>query len=100
MQEQEKQMIQSLSEQWDWRNTDRTHLREWQDERLRALLHELDTNLFYRDKFNAAGFTMAEVRGVSDLDRLPFTTKNELAAEQLAHPPYGRLLTYPLSHYR
>ena len=93
-------MTQSLSERWDWRNTDRTHLREWQDERLRALLRELDSNLFYRDKFNAAGFTKAEVRGVSDLDGLPFTTKGELAAEQLAHPPYGRLLTYPLAHYR
>ena len=97
-------MIQSLSdqraEQWEWRNTDRTHLREWQNERLRALLRELAANPFYQEKFAAAGLAMADVREVSDLDKLPFTTKGELAAEQIAHPPYGRLLTYPLSHYR
>src|SRR5262249_57635159 len=43
---------------------------------------------------------MAEARGAADLSGLPFTTKSELAAEQFEHPPYGRLLTYPLSRYR
>lgn len=31
--------------------------------------------------------------------RLPFTTKAELAADQLAHPPYGSNLTYQQSEY-
>src|SRR5262245_43230498 len=60
----------------------------------------LSTNQFYREKFGFAGMKMAEARGTQDLSGLPFTTKSELAAEQLEHPPYGRLLTYPLSRYR
>jgi phenylacetate-CoA ligase len=31
---------------------------------------------------------------------LPFTTKGELAQDQAECPPFGRLLTYPLSRYR
>src|SRR5215475_11328814 len=81
-------------------SSSRAQLRAWQDERLRLLLSELSTNQFYREKFGFAGMKMAEARGVADLSGLPFTTKSELAAEQLKHPPYGRLLTYPLSRYR
>ncbi|MGH9751690.1 MAG: phenylacetate--CoA ligase family protein [Blastocatellia bacterium] len=78
----------------------RAELRARQDERLRSLLTELSTNRFYQEKFGVAGIKMAEARGTADLKGLPFTTKSELAAEQLEHPPYGRLLTYPLSRYR
>ena len=81
-------------------NASRARLREWQAQRLRALLPELKANQFYQDKFRAAGLTMNDVRSLADLATLPFTTKSELAAEQAAHPPYGRLLSYPLSHYR
>ena len=31
---------------------------------------------------------------------VPFTTKAEIVADQLAHPPYGSNLTYPLERYR
>ncbi|HEY8461210.1 MAG TPA: phenylacetate--CoA ligase family protein, partial [Blastocatellia bacterium] len=78
----------------------RAQLRAWQDERLRLLLAELSTNRFYQEKFSSAGMKMSETRGAEDLSALPFTTKSELAAEQLKYPPYGRLLTYPLSRYR
>ncbi|HEX5084661.1 MAG TPA: AMP-binding protein [Blastocatellia bacterium] len=78
----------------------RARLRAWQDERLRSLLAELSTNRFYQEKFASAGMKMSETRGAADLISLPFTTKSELVAEQLEHPPYGRLLTYPLSRYR
>ena len=78
----------------------RAELRAWQDERLRSLLAEISTNQFYQEKFGFAGMKMSEARGAADLSALPFTTKSELAAEQLEHPPYGRLLTYPLSRYR
>src|SRR5262245_46686821 len=81
-------------------SSSRAQLRAWQDERLRLLLSELATNQFYEEKFGFAGMKMAEARGAADLSRLPFTTKSELAAEQLEHPPYGGLLTYPLSRYR
>jgi phenylacetate-CoA ligase len=78
----------------------RARLREWQDARLRALLGELGTNGFYQEKFRRAGWESKRVRSVADLHGLSVTTKRELAAEQNEHPPYGRLLTYPLSHYR
>ncbi len=81
-------------------SSSRAQLRERQDERLRSLLSELGANQFYQEKFRLAGMKMAGARGVADLARLPFTTKSELAADQDKHPPYGRLLTYPLSHYR
>ncbi|HSE36718.1 MAG TPA: phenylacetate--CoA ligase family protein [Blastocatellia bacterium] len=76
---------------------DRVLLRELQEERLRDLSHKLTTNEFYQDKLHRAGIDV--IRSAEDLKRLPFTTKNELAVEQQAHPPYGRLLTYPLARY-
>src|SRR5262245_34345289 len=81
-------------------SSSRAQLRAWQDERLRSLLAELSTNRFYQEKFGSAGMKMSETRGAADLYALPFTTKNELVTEQTEHPPYGRLLTYPLSRYR
>ncbi len=78
----------------------RERLREWQDERLQALLRELTENRFYHEKFQQAGLEMAKVHRVADLSELPFTTKAELAADQQEYSPYGRLLSYPLSQYR
>jgi phenylacetate-CoA ligase len=34
-----------------------------------------------------------------DLATVPFTTKAELAADQVEHPPYGSNLTFPLARY-
>ncbi|MFN0119791.1 MAG: phenylacetate--CoA ligase family protein, partial [Blastocatellia bacterium] len=79
---------------------DRAALSEWQNQRLRSLLWELTTNRFYCEKFQQAGLVMTEVRDLRELRRLSFTTKSELTVEQTEHPPYGRLLTYPLSQYR
>src|SRR6185295_14260579 len=47
-----------------------------------------------------ARLEMRSIRSAEDLQRLPFTTKSELVAEQQSHPPYGRLLTYSLERYR
>jgi phenylacetate-CoA ligase len=80
--------------------SDRNRLRELQEEKLRNLMRELSASGFYTEKLRASGIDTAEVRRIEDIQSLPFTTKGELAAEQLDHPPFGRLLTYPLSHYR
>lgn len=67
-------------------------------ERLRSLLDEvLPRNRFYYAKFN--GVTPADIRSFEDLVRLPFTTKQELAADQAENPPYGTALTYPVEKY-
>jgi len=78
----------------------RRSLRLHQQQRLRALLHELPADGFYRKKFEGAGIAMHRVCDTNDVRNLPFTTKAELAAEQLSYPPFGRLLTYPLKEYR
>src|SRR5437016_3552818 len=68
--------------------------------RLRSLIEKiLPTNEFYARKFKDAGAEAADVNSLADLRRLPLTTKAELIAEQETHPPYGRLLTYPLASY-
>ena len=43
----------------------RDHLRELQDERLRALLSEMASNQFYQEKFRLAGMEMTKVQGAA-----------------------------------
>jgi phenylacetate-CoA ligase len=72
----------------------RSILADVQRHRLRALLKEiLPHNAFYARKFADAGIDSG------DLHRLPFTTKEELLADQAAHPPYGQNLSYPVERY-
>jgi phenylacetate-CoA ligase len=80
--------------------SDRAALEKIQSEKLRRLVDAIFArNPFYSNKFQQAGLAAADVQFVGDLWRLPFTTKDELAADQQAHPPYGTNLTYPLSAY-
>lgn len=79
---------------------DRAELTARQQSRLGKLLDEvLPRNPFYARKFQAAGLRRDEVRSLADLQRLPWTTKTDLLADQLAHPPYGSNLTYPIAQY-
>jgi phenylacetate-CoA ligase len=75
---------------------ERTALRELQLRRVGELLDEVvPANAFYSHK-------MAGMPPVSTWDAfrtLPFTTKQEIAADQYAAPPYGTNLTYPLERY-
>ncbi|MBU6422664.1 MAG: phenylacetate--CoA ligase family protein [Chloroflexota bacterium] len=73
--------------------------RETQRARLRAMAADvLAGNTFYKEKLGAAGVTRPE-QLVAGWDALPFTTKTELSADQAAHAPWGRNLTYPLERY-
>ncbi|MGJ8695424.1 MAG: phenylacetate--CoA ligase family protein [Verrucomicrobiaceae bacterium] len=67
-------------------------------ERVNDLLRSLASggNAFYQGKL--AG--LSEVGSLAEfVERVPFTTKGELAADQEAHPPYGTNLTWPLESY-
>ncbi len=76
----------------------RDELAALQLSKLRAGVAELlATNPFYARKL--AGLDPHDLRGLGDLRRLPFTAKRELTEDQLAHPPFGTNLTYPLSRY-
>ena len=64
-----------------------------QRERLARMLPAVTrSNPFYRTKLGAN----ASVDGWSEL---PFTMKEELSADQAAHPPFGSNLTYPPGRY-
>ena len=56
-------------------------LRALQLERLKAsLAHAYANNPNYRQKFDAAGFIPDDLKSPVDLERLPFTTKEDLRA--------------------
>lgn len=79
---------------------DRSGLAALQAERLRALLGAvLPGNRFYARKFAEAGVLPADVSTAADLTRLPFTTKEEILADQAAHPPYGEIHSLPRQRY-
>jgi len=67
---------------------------------LRALIGALvPANAFHSRKLNAAGVT-DRLASLEEFSRaVPFTTKFEIVADQLATPPHGSNLTFPLSRY-
>ena len=76
----------------------RKGLQALQGRRLRKLLEEvLAGNRFYQRKLRAAG--IRKPVPLSRLSDLPFTTKKEIVADQLAHPVFGTNRTYPLELY-
>ncbi len=75
----------------------RERLRQLQARRLREqVAHAYHASPFYRRKLDAAGVKPAQVQGLEDLPRLPFTTKDELKQDQAGHPPWGTLLAVPV----
>ena len=67
---------------------------------LRILLRAIrPTNVFYESRLGVADIDDS----ISSLEefskRCPFTTKDELVADQAANPPYGTNLTFPLEQY-
>ena len=63
-------------------------------EKLRRLLSALESNLFYRDRLPRDVSSLEEF-----FERTPFTFKRELIADQVAHPPFGSNLTFPIERY-
>ena len=43
----------------------------------------------YRKKWDTAGVKPEEIRSLDDFEAIPFLTKEELRADQAAHPPFG-----------
>src|SRR5206468_3034256 len=69
-------------------------------EQLRRLLAALvPANPFYTRKFSRAGVGAAVKSFDEFSEKFPFTTKQELADNQCAQPPYGTNLTLPLERY-
>jgi len=71
-------------------------LRQLQQRKLAELLRVAVTeNPFYRRKLSGIDFNPDR----DPLSRLPFTTRDELERDQIADPPFGTNLTFPLERY-
>jgi phenylacetate-CoA ligase len=57
-------------------------------------------NNFYKTKFKNAGLGKSASDWQKNFFKLPFTIKNEIVMDQLAKPPYGSNLSFPLDHYK
>ncbi len=78
----------------------RTDLRAAQLRRLQGLFSTIQgRNQFYTRKFDAAGVNIDTFDTLDELQDLPLTTKEELAADQETSPPWGTAHTEPLNCY-
>ena len=60
----------------------RTEIRELQNQRLRETVRHAYENVdYYREELDAAGVEPEDVQTVDDIDKLPFTTKEDFRAE-------------------
>lgn len=76
---------------------DRQAIAANQLEQLRLLLKNISGNPFYRNKLGRKGRDISSLEEFSE--KIPFTRKQEIVKDQLAHPPYGSNLTFPIEHY-
>lgn len=68
-------------------------IKKWQSERLVKTVNRVyNNNEYYRNKMDEAGVTPDDIKGVDDLYKLPFLTKDDLRKAY----PYG-LMSAPLS---
>ncbi len=68
-------------------------IRAWQSERLvKTVKHVYENNTYYRKLMDEKGVTPDDIKGVDDLHKLPFLTKDDLREAY----PYG-LMSKPLS---
>ena len=68
----------------------RAELRAIQGEKLALAVRYLyENSRFYRERLDARRLRPADIRSDDDLAKLPLTTKQEMAADQAAHPPWG-----------
>lgn len=76
----------------------RTEIESQQLVQLRRLLHAIiPSNNFYARKLAGIDTHVGTLQDYAE--RFPFTTKPELSADQLANPPFGSNLTYPVEEY-
>lgn len=81
-------------------NASRGEIEGHQVNRLADLVADLwQRNRFCQAKWRDAGLNPFPIHSLADLERLPFTRKSELLADQERNPPYGTNLTEPLSAY-
>lgn len=79
---------------------DRAALERLQLAKLRRLLKAIcPANRFYTAKLAQVGISPTRANLESFTHRVPFTRKQDLVEDQLAHQPYGSNLTFPVEQY-
>ena len=74
----------------------RAEIESLQLTRLRELIARVPSHTFYGRKFN----NLPAPKSLADFTRdYPFTTKAELAADQIQNPPFGTVLLEPIENY-
>jgi phenylacetate-CoA ligase len=67
-----------------------------QDDRLREAVRRAHANApFFRRRLDEAGITPDTFGGLGDLNKLPIFNKNDLRADEAAHPPFGTYRSAP-----
>ena len=56
---------------------------------LTQLEYVIENSLFYKKKFADANIDINDIKGIEDIDKLPYTVKMELRDSQLEAPPLG-----------
>ena len=71
--------------------------RNLQEERLKAQIRHVYENApFWRKKFGETGISPGDIKGLDDLSKIPFTTRQEIQEDQEKNPPFGSYLaTHP-----
>jgi phenylacetate-CoA ligase len=65
-------------------------LRVIQEKKLRAeIAYVYKNSVFYKGKFKKAGIHPNDIKTIDDLQKIPFTTKEEIRDNQLKAPPLG-----------
>jgi phenylacetate-CoA ligase len=71
------------------------------DEKVRQIVAHAYANAPAVKKiFNEVGITPTDVQRVTDLEKIPITSKDEMAELQAANPPFGGFLAVPLGALR
>ena len=56
---------------------------------MKQLDYVLGCSPLYQEKLKKTGLTVAEIKGIKDIIKLPFTEKSELRMAQMSRPPVG-----------
>ncbi|MFO1485981.1 MAG: AMP-binding protein [Verrucomicrobiaceae bacterium] len=80
---------------------DRVRLRSNQWRKLRSIVLNLaTTDSYYGKKIHEWELKVSRLNRIEDfIAQVPFTTKDDLLADRVAHPPFGSMLTKPTNHY-
>ena len=79
--------------QRDIETADRNKIKGIQAVALASMLNYIEMRSgFYQEKFKRANVALDKIRGLDDLEELPFTERDEIVADQAAHGQMGTLM--------